>query len=65
MRGTLLGINAGAYVRTANVLIGGLLAYESADFSEACDQIGHCDYLKDRPPIGPQQSLSVSGSVLF
>lgn len=68
LRGPMLGVNAGVFVRTTYANLGGLLSAEWARVSEVCnsDNAGEMDICTYwRPGLRAEKVVSLSGSILF
>ena len=64
--GTLLGVNAGVFVRGGAVMVGGLVSFDVSKLGEACRQPdGSTDYcISNASDISWEKVVSVSGSIL-
>jgi hypothetical protein len=65
--GTLLGLNAGVFARGGAVMIGGLISFDVANFSESCRQLDAInDYCAtNASDIDWEKVVSLSGSILY
>jgi hypothetical protein len=65
--GTLLGLNAGVFARGGAVMIGGLISFDVAKFSESCRQLDAVnDYCStNASDIDWEKVVSLSGSILY